>query len=358
MIDFIRDWFNRYFSDPQAVLLVVLLVMGFTIVLTLGSMLAPVLASLVIAYLLEGLIRILNRRRIPRIIAVTVVFLLFLTGTLLIVFGLLPLLSRQVTEFVQELPNMIGQGRQLLLQLPERYPHLVTESQIYELTSRIRNEVGSYGQQLVSMSLASIPGLIALVVYLILVPLLVFFFLKDKSTIVAWFTSFLPREHSLAAQVWREMDVQIGNYVRGKFWEILIVGGASYTVFQLMGLNYAPLLAVLVGLSVIIPYIGATVVTFPVALVGFFQWGLSEQFGWLLSAYLIIQILDGNVLVPLLFSEAVNLHPIAIIVAVLLFGGIWGFWGVFFAIPLATLVKVLLRVWPRQQQREALSKAA
>jgi putative permease len=358
MIDFLRSWFDRYFSDPQAVLLVVLLVSGFTVVLLFGSMLAPVLASLVIAYLLEGLIRILTRQRFPRILAVTVVYLLFLTGTLLIVFGLLPLLSRQVTQFVQELPNMIGHGRQLLLQLPERYPNLVSEAQIVELTTRIRNEVGSWGQQLVSISLASIPGIIALVVYLILVPLLVFFFLKDKRAILAWFTGFLPRERSVATQVWREMDVQIGNYVRGKFWEILIVGGVSYAVFQLMGLNYAPLLAVLVGLSVIIPYIGATVVTFPVALVGLFQWGPTEQFWWLITAYFIIQILDGNVLVPLLFSEAVNLHPIAIIVAVLVFGGLWGFWGVFFAIPLATLVKVLLRVWPRQEERQSLSQAA
>ena len=63
-------------------------------------------------------------------------------------------------------------------------------------------------------------------------------------------------------------------------------------------------------------------------------------------SYFIIQFLDGNVLVPILFSEAVNLHPLAIIVAILVFGGLWGFWGVFFAIPLATLVKALINVWP------------
>ncbi|KOO09875.1 permease, partial [Vibrio xuii] len=93
------------------------------------------------------------------------------------------------------------------------------------------------------------------------------------------------------------------------------------------------------GLSVLIPYIGAAAVTVPVAMVGLFQWGLSPDFYWLLLAYGIIQALDGNVLVPVLFSEAVNLHPVAIIIAVLVFGGLWGFWGVFFAIPLATLVK-------------------
>ena len=96
----------------------------------------------------------------------------------------------------------------------------------------------------------------------------------------------------------------------------------------------------------LIPYIGATVVTLPVLLVGYMQWGSSPEFFWLFMVYGAIQFFDGNVLVPLLFSEVVNLHPVAIIVAVLLFGGIWGFWGVFFAIPLATLVKAVFNAWP------------
>ena len=115
------------------------------------------------------------------------------------------------------------------------------------------------------------------------------------------------------------------------------------------------LLAVLVGVSVLIPFIGAAVVTFPIALVAFFQWGFGTDFYVLIAAYFIIQILDGNVLVPLLFSEVTDLHPIAIIVAVLLFGGLWGFWGVFFAIPLATVVQAVLLAWPRPSALEAPS---
>jgi putative permease len=108
------------------------------------------------------------------------------------------------------------------------------------------------------------------------------------------------------------------------------------------------LLAALVGVSVLVPYIGATVVTIPVAIVAFFQFGWTTEFAWVMGIYAVIQALDGNVLVPLLFSEVVNLHPIAIIVAVLFFGGLWGFWGVFFAIPLATLVKAVMDAWPRE----------
>jgi len=119
------------------------------------------------------------------------------------------------------------------------------------------------------------------------------------------------------------------------------------------------LLATLVGLSVVIPYIGAAAVTVPIAAIAFFQWGWSADFWYILVAYGVIQALDGNVLVPLLFSEVVNLHPVAIIIAVLVFGGVWGFWGVFFAIPLATLVQAVLRAWPRAgQQLPAPEQAA
>mgnify|MGYP001127647543 CR=1 FL=1 len=106
------------------------------------------------------------------------------------------------------------------------------------------------------------------------------------------------------------------------------------------------LMAVLVGFSVLIPYIGAFVVTIPVIGVALFQFGAGTEFWSCFAVYLIIQGLDGNLLVPLLFSEAVNLHPLVIILSVIIFGGLWGFWGVFFAIPLATLVQAVIHAWP------------
>jgi putative permease len=193
------------------------------------------------------------------------------------------------------------------------------------------------------------------VIYLVLMPIMVFFFLKDKHRITSWFRSYLPEERQLATKVWHEMDLQLGNYVRGKFIEILIVWAMSYLTFAILGLQFAMLLGALVGLSVIVPFVGATIVTFPVALVAYFQWGWTSEFAYLLGAYLVIQAIDGNVLVPLLFSEVNNLHPIAIIVAVLFFGGIWGLWGVFFAIPLATLVKAVLNAWPQYRRADEAS---
>lgn len=343
----ITDWFRRTFSDPQVVLLAVLLATGFLVIVYLGDMLAPVLASVVMAYLLEGLVAFLERRGWPRIAAVWLVFAVFVLFLSLLLFGVLPLVSRQLTDLIQQIPSMMAKGQQVLMHLPERYPDLVSPEQIQEIFAVVRQGTLELGQRALSVSLASLVGLITVMIYIILMPLLVFFFLKDKALIVDWFTQFLPQDRLFAKQVWGDVDRQIANYVRGKFFEILIVWAASLVAFTAFGLQYALLLSVLVGLSVIIPYIGAVVVTIPVLLIAWFQWGWSPDFFWLTFAYLVIQGLDGNVLVPLLFSEVVNLHPVAIIVAILVFGGFWGFWGVFFAIPLATLVHAVLHAWPR-----------
>lgn len=342
----ITDWFRRTFSDPQIVFLTLVLLGGFLVVLTMGHMLAPVLASAVIAYLLEGLVVALEDRGVPRLLSVLIVFIAFLLFLAAILFGLLPVISRQVTQLVRQLPDMIGEGQRVLMALPERYPDIISLEQAQQLLDGVKVEVAGFGQRVLSLSLSSVVGVLTLIVYLVLMPMLVFFFLKDKDSIIGWFTRFIPGERGLAARVWREVDRQIANYVRGKFWEIVIVWAASYLVFYFFSLEYAMLLAVLVGLSVVVPYVGATLVTVPVAMVAWFQWGWGPDFIGVTVAYLVIQALDGNLLVPLLFGEVVSLHPVAIIVAILVFGGLWGFWGVFFAIPLATLVNAILRAWP------------
>ncbi|KPW31912.1 Membrane protein, PerM family [Pseudomonas syringae pv. tomato] len=349
MFNVLRNWVQRYFSDEEAVVLAVLLFVAFTLVLTLGGMLAPVLAGLVLAFLMHGLVGLLERLRMPEVAAVGVVFTLFIGALLVFLLVLVPLLWHQLITLFNEAPGMLAKWQSVLLLLPERYPHLVSDEQVLLAIEVARGEVGKIGQLALTFSISSLPLLVNLMIYLVLVPILVFFFLKDRHVIGRWARGYLPRERALLNRVADEMKRQIANYIRGKVIEIFICGGVTYIAFVALGLNYAALLAMLVGISVVVPYVGAVVVTVPVALIGLFQWGWSDQFIYLMIAHGVIQALDGNVLVPLLFSEAVNLHPVAIICAVLLFGGLWGFWGIFFAIPLATLFKAVLDAWPRNE---------
>jgi putative permease len=352
MLDIFKKWYRRYLSDEESVLLLVLLTVSVILLMTIGDILAPVLAAIVLAYLAQGLSGKLQNFGLPQWLGVAVSYLVFVGVFFGFCFALLPLVWRQTLSLVSQMPDMLERLQQFLGVLPERYPHIVSRVQLGELIAVAQTEIAGLGQAVVKRSLASIPGILTVMVYMILIPMLVFFFLKDRQQIADWMGSFLPAERPLLRRIWGEMNEQFANYVRGKVLEMLIVGSVSYFAFIWLGLDYAALLGLLVGLSVIVPYIGATLVTLPVVMVGFFQWGLTTEFYSMFAVYLFIQALDANVLVPLLFSEAVNLHPVAIIMAVLFFGGIWGLWGVFFAIPLATLIKAIINAWPSSELME------
>jgi len=255
-VNFIRAWFVGHFSDPQVVGLALLLLTGFAGIMWFGGILAPVIASVIVAYLLEGPVAFMQRKHVPRLPAVVVVFLGFVAFCLAVTFGLLPLLYRQATSLFQQVPGMLGKGQEGLLSLPQRYPEIFSEEQVRNLIDAIGAELTALGQSVVSASLASVVSVLAMLVYLILLPLMVFFFLKDKRRILEWSKSFLPIKRGLAVRVWLDVDAQIGNYVRGKVIEILIVWLVSFITFKLLGLNFAMLLSVLVGVSVVIPYVG------------------------------------------------------------------------------------------------------
>ena len=358
MFRLIREWLDRHFSDPQILILGSLLVVGFIAIFFLGQMLIPVFASIVIAYLLDGVVTRLQVLRIPRTILVIVVFLLFLAVLMLLIVWLLPLLSSQIGQLLQQLPSMVKAGQNRLLRLPERYPAFISEEQIRQVLDVAGTEFTLLVRRLLSLSVASLRGFISLLVYLILVPLMVFFLLKDKFKILDWMSGLLPDERGLSVEVWRDVNQQIGNYIRGKIWEILIIWGASFVTFKMLDMQFSLLISLFTGLSVLIPYIGVTVMFLPVALIAYFQWGPGSQFLYALLAYTIIQLLDGNLLAPLLLSEVVDLHPVAIIVAVLIFGGLWGIWGLFFAIPLATLVQAVLKAVTNRQLAARMQQEA
>ncbi len=347
-LEIIRAWVNRYFSNEEAVLLVVVLALGFGLVLLFGGSLAPVLAGLVFAFLLQGLVRQLVAWRVPEPAAVWLTFLLFLGGLTGAVLVLAPLIWQQMIALSQGLPALVERVAEVMNMATQAFPALAEQEALQTWLEEPLRQLGQLSISTLEAVVTNAPSLVWVLVYLVLTPISVFFFLRDRRRIVGWVTGFLPAQRPLMQGIGAEMNQQLANYVRGKFVEILIVAAVTWLAFTLLGLNYAALLGLLVGISVLVPFVGAAVVALPVALVGVLQFGWSWDLAWVMLVYALIQALDGNVLVPLLFSEAVDLHPVLIIVAVLVFGGIWGVWGVFFAIPLATLLKAIHNAWPRQ----------
>ena len=350
MLKVVRSWIDRYFSDEEAVVLFLLLGVSLVIVVLWGEIMAPVIASIIVAYILQGAVSYLVRKGLGKGLAVYSSFVLFLGLVAGFFFYVLPLVWRQLTSLAQDAPSIFSNLKIYIFDLQENYSSIISMQEVDALFQDMTAEAANVGQWIVSQSIESFPVFISVMIYFIVVPILVFFFLKDKDRIMSSLSDFLPQNRKLMQTVWLEMNAQFANYVRGKVVEVSVVGGSTYIGFIFMGLNYGALLAILVGISVVIPYIGAVLVTIPVALIALFQFGLQEEFYYVMFIFLLIQLIDGNVLVPLLFSEVVNLHPIIIIVSVLFFGGLWGVWGMFFAIPLATMVKAVYTAWPRQDE--------
>ena len=223
MKEVLTRWYQRYFSEEEAVVLLVMLVAAFVVMLAFGEILAPVFVAVILAYLMQGVANVMRHRGLPAELSVAISTLLFLGGFLAVLFGLAPLVWRQLVALVREAPTMIEAGRQVLVTLPEEYPVFFTQQQVNELTSVIQAEMAAMGQLLVTKGLSSIPSMLALFVYLILIPLMVFFFLKDRDQLIGWFAGFLPAKRPLLDRIWGELNLQFANYARGKGIEILIM---------------------------------------------------------------------------------------------------------------------------------------
>ena len=348
MLKFFKDWYDTHLTDPNQVALALLILFITLITYILLATVVPILVAIILAYMLEGIVKSVSEKyKVQRTGAVLSVYISFLILSFMTVIILVPLMLNQISLFVKSLPSMLERGKDLLLSSSDSQFSLFSQEQITEILSAINSEITMLGSSIISFSLSSAGSLIETIVYIIIVPIIIFFLLYDKESINNWFKKFFPEKLDLSRKAYAELDLKLGNYIRCKLIEIIIVWFVSTLAFAILGLNYSLLLGFLCGISVIIPYVGAIAVTIPITIVAYFQWGTSSEFWYIIIAHTLIQIIDGNVVVPILFSDAVNLHPLAILVSILFFGTIWGIWGVFFAIPLAVLFNTLLTIWPR-----------
>lgn len=328
--------------DPKIASLVVILALMVGALYFFGFQLIPFLIAFLIAYFLDAGVSRLKQRGLGHLISVCIVYVVYLVIYLALLGGPVRIVAHRAVELAQKLPRNADQLMEKFSHIPDPTLGLLSDKMRQDMIDLVLSQIQNTLQFVVSGSVGLISQVSAWVMFLFLVPLLVFFFLKDREPLIKAVLRFLPRNRELADQVWVEMEKRMGGYVRGKIWEILIVGIVTWAVFALLGFEYPVVFGLLSGFSVLIPYLGMVAVAIPLFIQAYLQWGMSWPLGWVMIAYTVIQFLDGNILVPMMLSHAVKLHPVTILLAVMLFGSIWGFLGVVFAIPLATFVKILL----------------
>lgn len=346
MLEELNSLLKKVFSNEETLVFALLLTGSFLALFFLGNILTPFLISLIFAYLLIGMQSRMEQYGMNTLASLIFTYCFFLLVGVAMIVWLGPMVYQQLQSLILEIPKWVNSSMIFVQDIPQKYPDLISSDQITTFLQSLSGQVTSISQDFLKASIAGIQNTVTVAINLILLPILVFFFLFDREAIISGFLAILPKDRDMLKNVWVEMDDQLSNYARGKAIEIVIVGVAAAIIFIFFGLQYIALLSVLVGFSVLIPFLGAFIVTIPVVAIGLLQFGLTFDFWLLLGAYIILQILDGYLLVPILFSDAVKLHPVIIMLAVFVFGSMFGFWGVFFAIPIATLIKAIWNSWP------------
>ena len=303
--------------------------------------LTPLLIGIVVAYVLKEPAKKLEQLGLSRALSagfITILLVLFISVCLYA----LPKLLLQFRGLGGEAPQIFKS----LAALTESINNILPEDLAIE-SKDVSGKLGVFsaniGDYILKNTLSFAQDIFSLFVFMVVLPLLVFFLLKDKDVLLVSLQKYAPQS-PIFGELWGDMDEQFGSYVRGKLIEAGLLFSVSWIAFLFLGLKYSFALALMIGFSVFVPFVGAVAVTFPVVAVAYLQFGWSSEFAWVVAIYTVIQTLDGQALVPLLFSEVVKLHPVVIFAAIIFFGNLWGFWGVFFAIPLASLVKTLLHV--------------
>lgn len=360
-----KDLFTRNFNNPQIVALILILLVISLVLYFFGKILAPVFLAVGLAYILNFPIRWLVKKGLKRIYALILVFGGLVCVMAWLILSIAPMLVRQLSTLLVEAPSIVAILRERLLSLEQYNLPYLDKATLYSIYENVNQYIQSNMDIRIDNIIKVLQNVAYIAVNTFLVPFMAFLMLVDYAPLKANFIRFLPQSSELADGVFKEFMSQLDNYVRGKVIEFIIMTVLSFVAFAFFGLKYNLLLSTLIGISVIIPYLGVIIATVPFALVAFFQFQLGTTFWTLMVIHTILQIFNGNILVPVLYSKTNNIRPITVIVAVIFFGQIWGILGVFLAIPLCTLIKAVANAWflnsqiyfEMQQRQEAEQRA-
>lgn len=297
----------------------------------------PVLISAFITYLIHPLIQKLQEHDVPRWLAVMLIFILFFGGLGIMLFNGLPRLFIQLHELADEAPNMFRTYERLgmkfmdeVYSLPEIF-HDRIESTIKDLEKFV--------DTLLEKGIGLVKGIIQSFFVLLIIPFLVFYFLKDIDTMktVVWY--FMPKKWRKHGQALiREIDRSLGQYLRGQFLVILILCVLATTAFWLLGLPYPILLGTIVGITEIIPYFGPIIGAVPAL---FIAMTISPSMVvWVIGTIVLLQLIEGSVLSPLIVGKTLNMHPVVIILVLLVGGEVAGIIGMLLAVPVFAILRV------------------
>ncbi|CDN42409.1 UPF0118 membrane protein YrrI [Paenibacillus sp. P22] len=303
------------------------------------AVLTPFLIAMVISYVLHPVVSLLSARRVPRTIAVLLIYAVFCTALTVILMNLIPMVAGQVQELGEHAPELTMRAKGMMEDfnntsfLPDSLRSgieraLVTmEKKLTETTADFLNNIGS---------------MLNVVFLAFIIPFLVFYILKDFDVMERTVVTYMPKAHRKhLVRMFKDIDEALGSYIRGQFLVCVIVGLLAYAGYLIIGMPYALLLASIVAVTNIIPYLGPFIGAAPALLMA--STVSVKMMLLVVVVNTLCQILEGNVISPQVVGRTLHMHPLSIIFALLVGGELAGIVGMILAVPVFAALKVILQ---------------
>lgn len=299
---------------------------------------APFVVAIIISYVLNPVVRMLGGRKVPRTAAVLLIYAVFLTSLSVVLMNVIPMFIEQLEELSEHLPEITMQTQQMM----SRFDNSIVPGSVrmgmnnwfFQFENRMANGISDF--------LNNIGTTIGVVFNAFIVPFLIFYMLKDFEVIERMILHYLPRSRRKSiVTLLKEIDEALGNYVRGQFLVCVIIGVLAYIGYILIGMPFALLLASVVAICNIIPYLGPFLGAAPAVV-------MATTISWkmvllVLLVNTICQLIESNVISPQVVGRTLHLHPMLIILALLIGGELAGIPGLILAVPFFAVMKVVIQ---------------
>ena len=335
-------------SDAQKWLVFSIIVLGLWVLYLLVPVFTPFLIATLLAYLGDPIVDRLEAKRMSRTLSVIIVFAFMLITGLALLFVLIPMIERQLASFISVFPEFITWLQNNLVPRLANTLGLETEGinldAVKETVMANWQDIGNVLGQIITKITQSGQVLLGWLAYLLLIPVVTFYLLRDWDILVDKIHELIPSQYSqLVTRLARDCDDVLAEFLRGQLL-VMLGQGIIYSIgLWLAGLEVALLIGMLAGLVSFVPYLGFIVGISAAAIAALVQFNDVIHLVYVILVFGIGQMIEGMVLSPWLVGDRIGLHPVAVIFAVMAGGQLFGFFGVLLALPVAAVIVVLLR---------------
>lgn len=326
--------------------IVFLSIITFVLLYFLAPILTPFLIGILLAYLVNPIVNLLMRLHLPRILAVIIVFLVLVFSITLLVLLVIPLIQVQVEHLMEAIPNLLLWVQETVMPLVKEHfgnNDFINIDSLKDQLSQNWTKAGGVAGWIVATVLHSGFKILHTLFDILLILVVTFYLLYDWEKVIKGLHNLLPRKYEpTIVKLVTECNSVLGAFFRGQLLVMLTLGIFYSIGLSVVGLKVGVIIGVMVGLLSIIPYLGIVVGIITASIAAFVQFGTLVSITPVLLVFAVGQMLDGMLITPKLVGDRIGLHPVAVIFAVLAGGVLFGFFGVLLALPVASIIMVLL----------------